>query len=558
VVTAGDDGHVRIFDVAKAAVLADFKCPDKVVSVVFTPDGNSVAAQSSGSLVSVFDLVHRKLLRTMSGGEAAFNLAISNDGRRLASSSGDFAFVWDLTTGRELLKATHAESSETLIPLQWIVAVAISPDGRFLAYAARGHKLVHVWNVDTGREILQLKHDSAVAAVAFDAEGKKLGTGSYDGTARVWELPSGSELERVSHPGGAEVVSFSSAAGRFAAGGMDGSASVSETHRADRPAYMDLPSGARSVAFSPDGRRIALGTVSIHSSPLLRIAGIDGRIVRDIEFHGAPVIDEVLFLNPNQVMARWGSRLFLIGIEQSSVTPLPDIRGEMRIDRSGKLLAVQSDAVNKLYTLPDLRELASVQGPASRLLRVAAEGKLLAFETNRPPDGVFVETWSTDTKAAVSRIQLPAELTRLAFNSSGSVLYTAENENLQAWEVPSGKQRFSLRTSDDIDAILPDPSQSSVATITHGRLTVWDALTGARVAQLPDSGYIRAAAFSPDGRYLLAGYDEHYGALWLWRSNDLRDQACGRLSGNLSRDEWAHWFPKQPYRQTCPNLPAGN
>ena len=37
---------------------------------------------------------------------------------------------------------------------------------------------------------------------------------------------------------------------------------------------------------------------------------------------------------------------------------------------------------------------------------------------------------------------------------------------------------------------------------------MWDAATGARLAQLPDAGYLRAAAFSPDGRYLLAGYDE--------------------------------------------------
>src|ERR1700680_266517 len=40
VVTASDDGHVRIVDVARAAMVADFKCPDKVVSTSFSPDGN--------------------------------------------------------------------------------------------------------------------------------------------------------------------------------------------------------------------------------------------------------------------------------------------------------------------------------------------------------------------------------------------------------------------------------------------------------------------------------------------------------------------------------------
>ena len=83
-------------------------------------------------------------------------------------------------------------------------------------------------------------------------------------------------------------------------------------------------------------------------------------------------------------------------------------------------------------------------------------------------------------------------------------------------------------------------------------------MTGARLAQLPDVGYVHSAAFSPDGRYLLTGYNEHAAALWLWRSGDLRDQACARLTSNLSREEWNRWFPKQRYRQICPNLPVAN
>ena len=222
------------------------------------------------------------------------------------------------------------------------------------------------------------------------------------------------------------------------------------------------------------------------------------------------------------------------------------------------MLAIQQDGVSKLYTLPGLQQTTSLAGPSSTLLRTAAVGRLLAFETNKPPNEFFIDIWSVAGKARVSRIPVPAELTRLAFNSSGAVLFTAQSEHLQAWSIPSGTRRFSLTASGDIDLIVPDPSSASVATITHGHLTVWDAVTGARLAQLPDTGYLRAAAFSPDGRYLLTGGDERSAALWLWRSGDLRDQACARLTRNLSHDEWARWFPKQLYRQICPNLPAAN
>jgi WD40 repeat protein len=442
--------------------------------------------------------------------------------------------------------------------MQWIYNAAITSDGKLLAYAARGDNMAHVWNVETGRQILELKHDSAVAAVSFNADGTKLGTGSYDGTARVWELPSGRELERASLVGGAEVVAFSTASGCFAAGGVEGSVLVSETRRADRPASFDLPADVRSVAFGPDGQRFAIATGSAHGSSLVRIAGIDGKVLRDIEFRGAPGIDKLFFLDPNDVIAQWSNKLFLIAIDPPSVAPLPDLPGEIRIDPSGKALAVQHDGVSRLYTLPGLRQTTSLDGPSSTLLRTADEGRLLAFETTKPPNEFSIEIWSVASRARVSHIPLSADLNRLAFNSAGTILFTLQGENLQAWDIPSGKLRFSLTASGDIDLIVPDPSSASFATVTHGRLTVCDAATGSRLAQLPDVGYVHTAALSPDGRYLLTGYAEHAAALWLWRTGDLREQACARLTSNLSHNEWKRWFPKQPYRQICPNLPAGN
>ena len=558
-VTASEDGHVRIFDVARAAMSADLKCPGEVVSASFSPDGDSLAALSSEGPVYLFDSAHGKLLRKLyAGGDAAFNVVFSHDGKRLATAAGNFAFMWDAITGRLLLKATHAASSETLATREWIDNAAISSDGKFLAYAARGDSFAHVWNVETGRQILELSHGSRVAAVSFNADGTKLGTGSYDGTSRVWELPSGRELERASHVNGAEVVAFSPNGNRFAAGGMNGSLSVSEMRRADRPAFFDLPDGVCGVAFSPDGRRFAIGGRSARRSPMVRIADIGGNVLRDIEFHGPPTIDKLVFLDPYRVIAQWSRMLFLINIDQSSVTRLPEVAGEPRIDPSGKMLAIQQDGVSRLYSLPELKQtttqITSSQSPLSHLLRTTDEGRLLAFETRNPPNASFVDIWSVASQARVSRISPPAEVNKVALNPAGTILFTAENEKLQAWDIPSGKRRFSLTAGGDIGLIVPDLSSVAVATIDR-HLTVWDAVTGVHLAELPGT---KAAVFSPDGRYLLSEYGEHSAALWLWRPGDLRDEACGRLTSNLSRQEWQRSFPGQPYHRTCPNLPAAN
>src|SRR5439155_23853590 len=108
----------------------------KLVAASLSPAGALLAAFFSECVVSLFGPVHRKLLRTLIGGEAAFNLAFRTSGKRVATSSGDFAFVWEANTGRQLLRATHAASSDTLTPMLWIYNAAITSDGKLLAYAA--------------------------------------------------------------------------------------------------------------------------------------------------------------------------------------------------------------------------------------------------------------------------------------------------------------------------------------------------------------------------------------------------------------------------------------
>jgi WD40 repeat protein len=554
--TATDDGHLRVFDVARGALLSDFACPGKIVTAAFSPDGTLIAALSSEGPVYLFDAVRGRLLRKLfGGGEAALKLAFSGDGKRLATAMGSFAFVWDLSNGTPLLKATHAESAETLATLEWISDVALSPDGKFLAYVSRGDNWARVWNVETGRQILQLPHDSRVAAVAFGADGHKLSTGSYDGTARVWDIPSGREIERSSHAGGAEVVVFSGDGGRVAAGGMDGSISISELRGARNPVVFHLPGDARSLAFSPDNRLVGIGARSEHYQSLVRIADTSGKVVRDIEAKSLP-FDKLIFLDTKRLIGQWAARLFLVDMERGSgdLLPTPEWHGDLRIDAAGSAVAVQPDRATELYSLPGLQKMNTVHGPATGLLRVAGRGSLLAFDTSQPPNRFGLEIWSVARQARITRIALPAELSKVAVNPAGTVVFTAEGENMQAWEIPSGKRRFSLTSNGAIHLIVADPSTAFFATVTDTHLTVRDAGNGAALAEFPATS---AAAFSNDGRYLLTRTDERSAALWTWRSSDLRDEACGRLSSNLSHAEWSRWLPNQDYRLTCPHLPVG-
>lgn len=54
---------------------------------------------------------------------------------------------------------------------------------------------------------------------------------------------------------------------------------------------------------------------------------------------------------------------------------------------------------------------------------------------------------------------------------------------------------------------------------------------------------------------LAATGQDHVITVWQWRFEDLADEACRRLSHNLTRAEWRQYVAGVPYRRTCPNLP---
>ena len=68
-----------------------------------------------------------------------------------------------------------------------VTSVAFSPDGRRLASGSRDGT-VKVWDAAEGRELLTLKgHTDWVQGVAFSPDGRRLAAGGRDGTVTVWD-----------------------------------------------------------------------------------------------------------------------------------------------------------------------------------------------------------------------------------------------------------------------------------------------------------------------------------------------------------------------------------
>ena len=48
-------------------------------------------------------------------------------------------------------------------------------------------KTAKIWNIETGVEIFEMKHEGEVISCSFNTDGDKILTGSFDHTAKIWD-----------------------------------------------------------------------------------------------------------------------------------------------------------------------------------------------------------------------------------------------------------------------------------------------------------------------------------------------------------------------------------
>jgi eukaryotic-like serine/threonine-protein kinase len=224
--------------------------------VVFGPEGTWVAAGAAEGGVTLRDAATGRELRTLGGGNHVnLRLAVSPDGRRLVSGALDGTLeVWDPAAGTllrswqghsgpvtavalsadgALLASADAKGGTTLWdaatgaairrlgPPSRFLALAFSPDGRFLAVG--GEQSVELFQAATGRPVRALHgHTRGVYALAFSPDGERLVSAAGDQTMRLWDVESGQELLALrALVGAGHRVAFSRGGRRIVAASID-------------------------------------------------------------------------------------------------------------------------------------------------------------------------------------------------------------------------------------------------------------------------------------------------------------------------------------------------
>jgi WD40 repeat protein len=413
----------------------------------------------------------RELSKPLPHGSAVLAVAVSSDGKMVLTGSGEMAErpkgearLWSAVTGQPVgAPLSHGDV---------VQVVGFSADGK-VAFTKGSASGVRHWRTDTGRALdPRWEHQGPVVAVAVSPDGRRVLTGSADGSAQVWERATGRPVgPRLTHaPGAVPAVAFSPDGSLVLTGGQDGTARLWDVAEG-RPRGEPLrhPAAVLAVAWAPDGQRVLTGckdggvrfwdvTTAKPCGPLL--------------LHAGAVLAATFSPDGRQVLTGCANRraqLWDAATGQCAAAPL-----------------VHADRVCAVAFSPDGRFFLTGSGRAE-------EGKA----TERIGEA---RVWETATGRDLGSLLQPY------FPRSVEV----SDVVVDGRHVAPASQPEAL-----LLALALSPDGGTVATGgADGVLQLWDVAARRRLgppARLP--GPVRAVAFTPDGRAVLAASEA--GSAWV-------------------------------------------
>jgi WD40 repeat protein len=381
-------GEARLLDAQTGKFLRAFAGqPSNIQKVAFSRDGKRLATGDWDGNVRLWDTRSgEEALRLAAHKGTVWALAWSADGRLITAGSDGLVKVWDGRPDRQLLVVRHD------LPL---TAVAYRPDGKELATAGVGG--LHLFAGESER--LRLPTDKATTAVAWSPAGNWLAAARSDGGLRLLRADGEEEHSLPGHPKEVSAVAYRPGGGQLASGGADGTVRLWDVKSRTETRRLSHGAGVQAVAWSPDGRALASG-------------GGAGR---------------VRFWSPD------GRHLF-------DLDTRPGFVNGLAFRQDGRAVAAAcSDGAVRVWALPARRLEHVLRGHKGPVLSVAwsADGRLASAGADR-----VVRVWSAEGKLLLALRGHTMIVLGVAFHPDGrSLVSVGRDRAARLWDVsPAGPE----------------------------------------------------------------------------------------------------------------------
>jgi WD40 repeat protein len=499
-------------------------------TVAFSPDGSQALTGSDDSTVRLWDVNEGRLIHVFGHTDGTMSFSIksavfSPDGLQiLVGTRAELGLVapqsWLWTTEGELVRAFDTHAGE-------VTAVAFSPDGsRIITGRANGS--VRLWDAATGEELRFLQsHTQRIASVAFSPDGQMILTASWDGTIRLWDASTAVPLLPImTHGNVIRSAVFSPDGTRVASSSQNGAIRVWDVQQ--RPASLTLQargSDVLSVAFSSDGNRIMTGTrdATTQSWNVFtgeRLAVRDYGHTREINSIAVSTEGGLILTGSRDMTARlWdlhtGDLLRTLTGHTGDIRSV-DLSPDGRLALTGTALPDGKVRLFDLQTGEVLSTFVPPNGPNIGVYSVAfsPDGSKIAAAVGAASrlDGRAAYIWDLATGERQIFQAENTGVTAVGFSSDGSRIVTGSNGGLAfIWDAVSAQPLVTMSSGPIHSAAFSPDDRQIVLGTQQGMAYLFDAATGEQQYELDLAApgcrtqCFVSVAFSPDGRYVLAG-----------------------------------------------------
>lgn len=475
------------------------------------------------------------------GLERASGLAMSPDGRLLAFGTGTAsgAVVLDVRSSRVLRRVA---------PGVTVSDVRFSADGRRLLTTHWGtQRVTAVWDVASGRLVADmLLTNGSEQAVDLNATGDTVVSADVRGAVRRWDVTGSRRyLRRIplrGFPPGYVDAGGSCSTTPASGGAYVAYAVCSSSSRRLENSYLLLDVAQRRARLVPHafpGWHFGGGSWRADHGTFLRA---DGGSLR--EYDG---VEARLLRAPHP-----------LGDKVSDVDHSPDGSVVAAAEASGIITLLDADSLRPIGTPVDLGEAAAgvSAGPDNRT----------AFVMTVTPS--LSDYWDAAARRwALVDLEQGTVLARGALGFNGNwPAYSPDGDHAAVTGFSGEVLVVDLRTGEPVRpavrahsagvywaAFSPDGARL-VTAADDGTVVLWDTGTATQLGRvtLPTPGLV-SAEFRPDGTVLIVPWGPE-AAVYVWDPSPERaaDFACRVVGREMTQQEWRDHFGDRPYQDPCP------